>query len=130
MTLLRIDSSIQGPASSSAALADLVLEEFRTARPDEQVVTRHLGAVAGFDPPRQLWWLGAITATDHTHTQAAAPTVFDQPQDQRRLAGAAHGNITDHHHRHRRLVNITLTRQEPCALALHHPAIQGLQRPQ
>lgn len=43
MTLLRIDSSIQGPASSSAALADLVLEEFLAARPDEQVVSRHLG---------------------------------------------------------------------------------------
>ena len=43
MTLLRIDATIQGPASSSAALADLVVEEFLTARPDEAVVTRHLG---------------------------------------------------------------------------------------
>ena len=56
MTLLRIDSSIQGPASSSAALADLVLEEFRTARPDEQVITRHLGA----DPLPSDAWANAI----------------------------------------------------------------------
>ncbi|GAA4696894.1 FMN-dependent NADH-azoreductase [Nocardioides conyzicola] len=56
MTLLRIDSSIQGPASSSAALADLVLEEFLAARPDEQVVTRHLGA----DPLPSDAWANAI----------------------------------------------------------------------
>ena len=43
MTLLRVDASIQGPASASSALADLVLTEFIAARPDEPVVTRHLG---------------------------------------------------------------------------------------
>ena len=42
MTLLRIDATIQGPASSSAAAADLVVEEFLASRPDERVVTRHL----------------------------------------------------------------------------------------
>lgn len=42
MTLLRIDSSIQGPASASSALADLVLAEFTAAHPDETVVRRHL----------------------------------------------------------------------------------------
>ncbi len=56
MTLLRIDSSIQGPASSSAALADLVLEAFLADRPGEQVVTRHLGA----DPLPSDAWANAI----------------------------------------------------------------------
>jgi FMN-dependent NADH-azoreductase len=56
MTLLRIDSSIQGPASSSAALADLVLDEFLAVRPDEQVVTRHLGA----DPLPSDAWADAV----------------------------------------------------------------------
>jgi FMN-dependent NADH-azoreductase len=43
MTLLRVDASIQGPNSASSALADLVLAEFAAARPNEPVVTRHLG---------------------------------------------------------------------------------------
>ena len=56
MTLLRIDATIQGPASSSAALADLVVEEFLAARPDERVVTRHLGE----DPLAAHAWPTAI----------------------------------------------------------------------
>jgi FMN-dependent NADH-azoreductase len=44
MTLLRIDASIQGPQSASSALADRVLEQFTTLRPDEPVVARHLAA--------------------------------------------------------------------------------------
>ena len=43
MTLLRVDASIQGPRSASSALADQVLAEFHASRPDEPVVTRHLG---------------------------------------------------------------------------------------
>lgn len=43
MTLLRIDSSIQGPRSASSALADQIVDQFRSARPSEEVVTRHLG---------------------------------------------------------------------------------------
>lgn len=43
MTLLRVDASIQGPRSAGSALADLVLAAFAAARPDEPVVTRHLG---------------------------------------------------------------------------------------
>lgn len=56
MTLLRIDATIQGPNSASAALADLVLAEFAAARPDEQVVTRHLGT----DPLPADAWAAAI----------------------------------------------------------------------
>jgi FMN-dependent NADH-azoreductase len=43
MTLLRIDSSIQGPNSASSALADQVVAEFQAGQPSETVVTRHLG---------------------------------------------------------------------------------------
>ena len=43
MTLLRVDASIQGDQSASSALADQVLDQFVTARPDVPVVTRHLG---------------------------------------------------------------------------------------
>jgi FMN-dependent NADH-azoreductase len=59
VTLLRIDSSIQGPASASSALADLVLEAFVAARPDEQVVSRHLAV----DPLPSDAWANAIHAS-------------------------------------------------------------------
>lgn len=59
MTLLRIDATIQGPNSASAALADLVLAEFTATRPDEQVVTRHLGT----DPLPADAWAAAISGS-------------------------------------------------------------------
>jgi FMN-dependent NADH-azoreductase len=73
MTLLRVDASIQGPASASSALADLVLAGFTAARPDEPVVTRHLGQ----QPlPSQAWPLaigGAFTPeADRTPEQVEA----------------------------------------------------------
>ena len=52
MTVLRVDSSIQGDRSASSALADLVLREFTTVRPEVPVVRRHLGQ----DPlPADAW---------------------------------------------------------------------------
>ncbi len=59
MTLLRIDATIQGPASASAALADIVLEEFGSVRTDGQVVTRHLGT----DPLPADAWANAIAGS-------------------------------------------------------------------
>ncbi len=64
MTLLRIDASIQGPRSASSALADLVVAEFGAARPDETVVTRHLGERP---LPSEAWALaigGSFTPED------------------------------------------------------------------
>ncbi len=58
MSLLRIDSSILGPHSASSELADLVLEEWATLRPDEPVVQRHLGA----DPLPSDAWAAAVGA--------------------------------------------------------------------
>ena len=73
MTLLRVDASIQGPVSASSALADLVLAEFAAARPDEPVVTRHLGQQP---VPAQAWALavgGAFTPeADRTPDQVEA----------------------------------------------------------
>lgn len=90
MTLLRIDSSIQGPASSSAALADLVLEEFLAARPDEQVVARHLGA----DPLPSDAWATAVGAAyvpeeERTPAQVAALALGATLSEELRQADAA-----------------------------------------
>ncbi len=56
MNLLRIDATIQGPASASAALADLVLDEFRAGRPEVLVVNRHLA----IDPLPADSWADAV----------------------------------------------------------------------
>jgi FMN-dependent NADH-azoreductase len=76
MTLLRIDASILGPISASKELADLVLAEWAAERPDEKVVTRHLGT----DPlPSDAW---AITV------DAAHNTPAEQRSDAQRAADA------------------------------------------
>ncbi|HWO65202.1 MAG TPA: NAD(P)H-dependent oxidoreductase [Umezawaea sp.] len=62
MTLLRIDASILGPISASAELADLVLAEWAAERPDEEVVTRHLGT----DPLPSDAWAIAVDALHNT----------------------------------------------------------------
>lgn len=43
MTVVRVDSSIQGSRSSSSALADLVMEPVEAQLPDVPVLRRHLG---------------------------------------------------------------------------------------
>ncbi len=76
MTLLRIDASIQGPASASSALADLTLNEFLAARPDETVIRRHLGA----DPLPSDAWATAVSAayvpTDERSPEQVAALVL------------------------------------------------------
>lgn len=71
MTLLRIDATIQGPASASAALADLVLEEFRAARPDVPVVNRHLGV----EPLPADAWANAIGGSFTPEAERSAAQV-------------------------------------------------------
>ncbi|MFI7107404.1 FMN-dependent NADH-azoreductase [Nonomuraea sp. NPDC050227] len=52
MSVLRVDATIQGDRSASSALADLVLDELRAARPGVPVVRRHLGQ----EPlPAHIW---------------------------------------------------------------------------
>jgi FMN-dependent NADH-azoreductase len=73
MTLLRIDSSILGPNSSSSELADLALAEFVAVRPEVPVVTRHLAV----DPIASDAWQTAVGAAytpeaDRSEAQNAA----------------------------------------------------------
>lgn len=73
MTLLRIDASIQGDRSASSALADIALREITATHPDQEVVTRHLGA----EPLPAEAWPAAVLAgfadpTGHTAEQRAA----------------------------------------------------------
>ncbi|MFD5698086.1 FMN-dependent NADH-azoreductase [Streptomyces lasiicapitis] len=83
MTLLRIDASILGPISASKELADLVLAEWAAERPDEQVVTRHLGT----DPlPADAW---AIVV------EAAHNTPEDERSDAQKAAGALAKELHD-----------------------------------
>lgn len=90
MTVLRIDASIQGERSASSALADLVLEHFTAARPDEQVVRRHLGV----DPlPSTAWPLavgGSFTPEEQrSEEQRAAVELARTVADELRGADAA-----------------------------------------
>ena len=90
MTVLRVDASIQGHRSASSALADLVLDPFRAARPDERVLRRHLGA----EPlPSDAWPLavaGTFTPEDQrTDEQQAAVDLARTLADELRSASAA-----------------------------------------
>lgn len=69
MSLLRIDSTIQGDRSASGALADLVVDEFTAVHPDAPVLRRHLGE----DPLPAGAWAAAVAgaaATDAARTPA------------------------------------------------------------
>ena len=57
MSLLRVDATIQGDRSASSALADVVVDEFATARPEVPVVRRHLGR----DPLPAAAWEAAVS---------------------------------------------------------------------
>lgn len=70
MSVLRIDSTIQGDRSASSPLADIVLEQLVAAHPGISVVRRHLGR----DPLPSHAWADAISASgtpedDRTPTQ-------------------------------------------------------------
>ncbi len=82
MTLLRIDASILGAASASSELADLVLAEWTAERPDEKVVTRHLGA----EPLPSDAWATAI---------GAGYTPEDQRSDAQKAAVALAKDLHD-----------------------------------
>ncbi|WP_167004142.1 NAD(P)H-dependent oxidoreductase [Mumia sp. ZJ430] len=90
MSVLRVDSSIQGPHSASSALADLVMSELTAARPDVPVVSRHLAA----DPlPADAWptAIGAAftAAEDRTPEQQAAVALAGEVADELRRAELA-----------------------------------------
>ncbi|MFE1961578.1 FMN-dependent NADH-azoreductase [Streptomyces sp. NPDC059479] len=59
MSLFRLDASIRVEGSHSREIADIVEQEWRTAHPDSQVVTRHIG----LDPIPATAWVTAVNAT-------------------------------------------------------------------
>ena len=90
MTVLRIDASIQGPRSASSELADIVLDELTTARPDVPVVQRHLGV----DPLPASAWADAIAgkwapAEDRSQAQADALALAETLANELRDADSA-----------------------------------------
>lgn len=89
MTLLRIDSSIQGPRSASSALADQVVAEFRSSRPSETVVARHL---AQQPLPSDAWQLavagGFTPESERSDDQRAALELASQLATELRTADA------------------------------------------
>ncbi|GMA24557.1 FMN-dependent NADH-azoreductase [Luteimicrobium album] len=90
MNVLRVDASIQGPASASSALADLVTTELVDARPDVTVVRRHLGA----EPLPADAWATAVGAgftpeADRTPEQHDALALAGSVAEELRSADAA-----------------------------------------
>jgi FMN-dependent NADH-azoreductase len=90
MTVLRIDSSIQGPVSASSELADVAEAEWTATRPGTAFVRRHLGA----SPLPADAWANAIHANftpedQRTDTQRAAVALARELAAEVRDADAA-----------------------------------------
>ena len=58
MSLFRLDASIRVEGSHSRAIADIVEQEWRNARPGESVIRRHVGV----DPIPATAWATAVFA--------------------------------------------------------------------
>ncbi|GAB2593160.1 FMN-dependent NADH-azoreductase [Paractinoplanes abujensis] len=90
MSVLRIDSSIQGPVSASSELADVAEAEWTAVRPGASFVRRHLGA----SPLPADAWANAIhakftPADQRTPAQVEAAALADQLAAEVRDAEAA-----------------------------------------
>jgi FMN-dependent NADH-azoreductase len=82
MSLYRLDASIRVEGSHSRAIADIVEQEWRNARPDEAVIRRHVGV----DPIPSTAWATAVFAG---YTPEEART------DEQRAAQALAATLTD-----------------------------------
>jgi FMN-dependent NADH-azoreductase len=82
MSLLRIESSVRGPYSSSRELADIVERRWLDREPDATVVTRDLGA----DVIPADFWAAAVSAQQLRE---------DQLSDQQRAAKALAAELYD-----------------------------------
>ncbi|KUN29393.1 ACP phosphodiesterase [Streptomyces antibioticus] len=90
MHVLRIDSSIQGPASASSELADLAEAAWTEERPDTTFTRRHLGT----DPlPADVWataaTAGYIPAEHRSEAHHSALALAGGLADELRAADAA-----------------------------------------
>src|SRR5690606_3514569 len=81
----------------------------------------------GQDPPGRARRPGTIAAADHADAQTAGPTVLDQPENQRSLAGAADGDVAHHDDRNRCAIDLTPAIEKRGAPALHHATIEGFE---
>ncbi|MCB0999443.1 MAG: NAD(P)H-dependent oxidoreductase [Ilumatobacteraceae bacterium] len=87
MNLLRIDSSIQGPASAGSQLADIVVAEAVAGHPGVEVVDRHLAT----DPVSSTTWADAVIGSatpeaDRTAAQRDALALAASLADELRAA--------------------------------------------
>ncbi|MFT4265520.1 MAG: NAD(P)H-dependent oxidoreductase [Nocardioides sp.] len=87
MSLLRIDSSVLGPYSSSRALADTVVATWAAEHPGAAIVTRDLAA----DPILPTSWIAAVSgnqtpADQRTPEQAAGLALAAELYDELRSA--------------------------------------------
>ena len=82
MSLYRLDASIRVEGSNSRAIADIVEQEWRNARPGESVVRRHVGV----DPIPATAWATAVFAS---YTPEESRT------DEQRSALALAATLTD-----------------------------------
>ena len=83
MSLFRLDASIRVEGSHSREIADIVEQEWRTAHPHSQVVTRHIG----LDPVPATAWSTAVNATyvpegDRSPEQLEAVSLAAEAADQ------------------------------------------------
>jgi FMN-dependent NADH-azoreductase len=86
MTLLRIDSSILGPYSSSRALADIVQKHWLEEHPTATVVTRDLAA----EPVTAASWMAAVSAGRTPEDQRSA-----EQKAAVELAGRLHAELVE-----------------------------------
>ncbi|HEX6519963.1 MAG TPA: NAD(P)H-dependent oxidoreductase, partial [Streptosporangiaceae bacterium] len=82
MSLYRLDASIRVEGSQSRAIADIVEQEWRNARPGEAVIWRHVGV----DP---------IPATKWATAAFASRTPPDLRTDDQKAALALAATLTD-----------------------------------
>jgi FMN-dependent NADH-azoreductase len=82
MSLYRLDASIRVEGSHSRAIADIVEQEWRNARPGESVIRRHVG----IDPVPATAWATAV---------GASRTPAESRTDEQRAALALAATLTD-----------------------------------
>src|SRR5690606_38991815 len=80
--------------------------------------------------PGQRKRFRAVPTTDHPDLQSTAAAMLDQPEDQRRLAGAAHRDVAHHDDRYRRTIAIGAACEKTLAPGCSHAAIERFQRRQ
>ena len=101
----------------------------RPARDHRRLVAAQRSRRLGIDqhrPPR----VAAVASGYHARLQSPLGQPTRKPDHQRRLAGAASGDVADHDNRRRRAPGSAAPAQETAAAATRQPAVEHSQRPQ